>query len=67
MQLTAVDAIRALVDDWNFNDEQFVEFVGPTMQLLVHMRKDCEELDSQTLVRRGWAQRVYAAVQNLVN
>ena len=50
LQLTAVDAMRSLVDDWNFSDAQFVEFVGPAMQLLVTILKGSSELDSQTLV-----------------
>ncbi|KAG1675440.1 hypothetical protein FOA52_001738 [Chlamydomonas sp. UWO 241] len=48
LQLTAVSTLRSLVDDWNFSDEQFAEWVGPTMQLLVHMLKAADELDSQT-------------------
>jgi len=48
MQLTAVDALRTLIDDWNFRDEQFVEFVGPTMTVLVRNLSDASELDSQT-------------------
>jgi hypothetical protein len=33
LQLTAVGTLRSLVDDWNFSDEQFAEWVGPTMQV----------------------------------
>ena len=45
--------MRTLIEDWNFKDEGFTEFVGPTMQLLVNALKGCSELDSQTLVSRG--------------
>ncbi len=49
-QLTAVDAMRTLVDDWNFSDEQFVGFVGPCMERLLFYAADSDELETQTHV-----------------
>jgi hypothetical protein len=55
LQLTAVSALSTLIDDWNFSDTQFVEFVGPAMQLLVALLGQAAQLDSQTQVRAARA------------
>ena len=52
-QLTAVSSIRTLVDDWNFNDEQFIPFVRPCVEHLMSYVVESEELETQTHVRGG--------------
>ena len=48
--------MRALVEDWNFKDEQFVPFVRPTVERLMNLVINSEELETQTNVRMrdGW-------------
>lgn len=48
LQLVAIECIRALVDDWNFEEVAFVPVVGPTMGLLVRLVGSSTELDTQT-------------------
>lgn len=47
MQLMAVGTLRALVDDWEFDEAQFLEFVPPCFQQLASLLSSAEEFDSQ--------------------
>ncbi|GAX73146.1 hypothetical protein CEUSTIGMA_g599.t1 [Chlamydomonas eustigma] len=49
IQLSAVDTLRALVEDWNFKDEQFAPFVGTCMQQLSQILVHAHDLDTHTL------------------
>ena len=50
VQLTAVGAMRALVDDWNFIDEHLVPFVRPLVERLMNLAIETDELETQTHV-----------------
>ena len=50
VQLAAVDALRALVEDWGFYEGPFLEFAAPCFQRLFALLKVFEELDSQLQV-----------------
>lgn len=50
-QLAAVSALHSLIDDFGFREEQFMEFVGPSFQLLAAFLQSASEFDSQIQVR----------------
>ncbi|KAL4857594.1 Importin-11 [Chlorella vulgaris] len=50
MQLAAVASLRALVDDWEFEEAQFLEYVGPCFQQLAGLLGCAAEFDSQLAV-----------------
>lgn len=50
LKLSAVAALRTLIDDFGFANQQFVEFVGPVMTLLTAVLRASSELDTQTQV-----------------
>ena len=48
VQLAAVDCLRALIDDFGFEDSQFVDLVSPALQLVIRILTSSRELDTQT-------------------
>ncbi|KAL3137934.1 hypothetical protein ABBQ38_005181 [Trebouxia sp. C0009 RCD-2024] len=47
MQLAAVASLHALIDDWEFREDQFLDLVGPCFQLLANFMLSAAEFDSQ--------------------
>jgi hypothetical protein len=47
VQLTAVDTLRQMVADWDFDDEQFLPFVAPLLQQLPRLLSECSSIESQ--------------------
>ncbi|KAL3150483.1 hypothetical protein ABBQ32_000305 [Trebouxia sp. C0010 RCD-2024] len=47
MQLAAVASLHALIDDWEFREDQFLDVVGPCFQLLANFMLSAAEFDSQ--------------------
>jgi hypothetical protein len=47
IHLTAVSALHGLVDDWEFDEVQFSEFVAPTFQLVAGLLQGATELEAQ--------------------
>ena len=45
---------QALVDDWEFQEEPFLEFVGPSLQTLAEQLQSCEDYDAQLKVCSTW-------------
>ncbi|CAL8468538.1 g8078 [Coccomyxa elongata] len=50
LQLAAVSSLRALVEDWEFQEAPFLEFVAPALQLLAALLQESTELDTQLQV-----------------
>ncbi|KAK3271881.1 hypothetical protein CYMTET_19794 [Cymbomonas tetramitiformis] len=50
VQLAAVDALRALVDDWSFYEEGFKDHLAPCLQKLFSLMHTTYELDSHMQV-----------------
>lgn len=46
-----VNSLRELVEDWDFQEGPFMEFVAPTLQLLAGLLRSSEELETQLQVR----------------
>ena len=42
--------VQALVDDWEFREEPFLEFVGASLQTLAEQLQSCEDWDAQLKV-----------------
>ena len=42
-----VSSLRALVEDWEFQEAPFLDFVAPTLQALAGMLQGSQELDTQ--------------------
>lgn len=47
VRLAACSALRSLIDDWNFDEQQFTAFIGPTIQLLLSLLSSASEFDTQ--------------------
>ncbi|DBA79077.1 hypothetical protein WJX77_002150 [Trebouxia sp. C0004] len=47
MQLAAVASLHALIDDWEFREDQFLDLVGPCFQLLANFMQSAVDFDSQ--------------------
>ena len=47
VQTFGLAAAQALVDDWEFREEPFLEFVGPSLQHLAKQLQGCSDYDSQ--------------------
>lgn len=47
LQLAAVASLQALIDDWDFEEAQFLEFVGPCFQLTAALLQSAAEFDTQ--------------------
>lgn len=50
MAALQVSSMRALVEDWEFQEAAFLEFVAPALQLLANILHDSIELDTQLQV-----------------
>ncbi|KAK9830439.1 hypothetical protein WJX72_011753 [[Myrmecia] bisecta] len=50
LQLAGVTSLHALVDDWEFTEAQFLEFVGPCFELLMAFLQSAAEYDTQLQV-----------------
>jgi hypothetical protein len=42
-----VSSLRALIEDWEFQEAPFLEHVAPTLQALAGMLQGSQELDTQ--------------------
>ena len=47
VRLAACAAMRALVDDWNFEEDHFIPFVAPCFQCLLALLAVAQEFDTQ--------------------
>ncbi|KAH8554929.1 armadillo-type protein [Umbelopsis sp. PMI_123] len=47
VRLVAANNLRNCVDDWDFETEDFVPYIEPSIQLLTALLKDVEECDSR--------------------
>ncbi len=45
-----VSSLRALIEDWEFQEAPFLEFVAPALQLLAALLQESTELDTQLQV-----------------
>lgn len=45
-----VASLRALLEDWEFQETPFLEFVAPALQLLAALLQESTELDTQLQV-----------------
>ncbi len=52
VQLSAVAALRALIDDFGFEVKEFMGHVAPCVRALAAMLRASQELDTQTQVRK---------------
>lgn len=46
-----MSSLRALVEDWEFQEAPFLEYVAPTLQALAGMLQGSSELDTQLQAR----------------
>ena len=46
-----VNSLRELVEDWDFQEGPFMEFVAPALQLLAGLLHNSGELETQLQVR----------------
>ncbi len=46
-----MSSLRALIEDWEFQEAPFLEYVAPALQLLAGLLQDSNELDTQLQVR----------------
>ncbi len=54
-----VTSLRALIEDWDFQEAAFMEFVAPYLQLLANLLQESTEFDTQLQVTdqcllNGW-------------
>ena len=47
LQLTAVDTLRQMVADWDFQDEQFLPYMEPLLSLLPKLLNEASLIESQ--------------------
>jgi hypothetical protein len=47
VRLVAANNLRNCVDDWDFETDDFVPYIEPSIQLLTALLKDVEEFDSR--------------------
>lgn len=50
MSMAGVAALQDLVQDWDFQEEAFMEFVAPCFQLLALRLQETNELETQIQV-----------------
>lgn len=50
LQLTALSTFKTLIDDWNFYEDQFLEFCWPVLRCLFSMAHTASEFDTQLQV-----------------
>ncbi|GMH34265.1 hypothetical protein BSKO_02099 [Bryopsis sp. KO-2023] len=50
LKLTAVSVLRLLIDDWAFQEKNFVEFAGPVLESLAQVLQSAEDLETQIKV-----------------
>ena len=53
LQLTAVDTLRQMVADWDFQDEQFLPYMEPLLSLLPKLLNEASLIESQVRSTKG--------------